>query len=210
MADLLVNPLGTTTDVTVPANSAISVWSLGAFDVFTLTAGVNQPPVSTLLASRAAGSDQFTSSVFSASVSTTVRIQASGQLQVWYSVGTNPVVRSGGRQQVHYQLINPSNFSAINATATATTAQILSGYITSSTAAAVVVTNITAAALDAATTLAVGDSFDVVMINTGGTNALSLSGGTGMTYLGVVSTTAGGMTARFIKTAAGAFTIYRI
>lgn len=210
MSDLLVNPLGTSIDVVVPANAAIAVWSLGAYDVFTLSSGVNQPAVQVLLAQRAAGADQFTSAVFSATVSTTVRIQAGGALQVWYSVGTNPVVRSGGRQQVPYQLINPSNFAAINATATATIAQFMTGYITSSTAAAVVVTAPTAAALDAATTLAVGDAIDIVLINTGGTNALSISGGTGMTYLGTISATAGGMTARYVKTAAGAFTAFRI
>lgn len=208
MSDILVPPFAKTTDVSVAASSAIAVWSLGAYSVYTLSSGVNSSPVEVLLAQRAAGADQFTSSVFSAA--STVRIVAEGGQPVWYSVGTNPVVRSGGRQQVPYQLINPSNFSAINTTATASITQFMSGYITSSTAAAVVVTAPAAALIDAATTLAVGDAIDVVLINTGGINALSISGGAGMTYLGTISTTAGGMTARYVKTAAGAFTAFRI
>lgn len=212
MADNLVNLLGTTTDITVPANSQIAIWSLGAFDVFQVSQGVNTPPVPSLLVSRVANADQYTSGVFSSSLSTVVRIQAQGGAEVWYSVGTNPVVRSGGRMAQPYQAINPSSFSAINTTGTATITQLMSGYITSTTAAAVNITTPNGSAIDAATTMAVGDSFDVVLINTGGTNALALvvGGSSGVTFLGAISTTAGGMTARYVKTAAGAFTVFRV
>ena len=210
MADLLVNPNGTSNDITVPANSAISVWSLSAFDVLQVSSTVNGASSVSFLGTRAANGDMFTSSVFSATASTIIRIQAQGGADVWYSIGTNPIVRSGFRQLTPYQVINPTNFAAINVTGTASIANLMAGYITSSTAAAVTITAPTAAIIDAATTLAVGDSFDVVLINTGGTNALVLSGGVGNTYLGTISATAGGMTARFVKTAAGAFTVFRV
>lgn len=208
MADFLVNPLGATTDITVPANSAISVWSLGAFDVYLVAAGVNQPAVTTLLASRGAGSDMFTSAVFSSSVSTTVRVQATGQNDTWYSVGTNPIIRSGGRLDsggIGYS----TAAQAINTSATATVAQILSGYISSTTAAAVNVTSPTGALLDAATTFAIGDSFEIVLFNSGGTNALAVLGSTGITLVGTASITSGTMRVRYVKTAASTFVVYR-
>jgi hypothetical protein len=204
MADTLCTPLGLSSDITVPASSKLGVWSLGAYQVFQQ----NSAGLWILIKDQAASQDQYTTSAVSAS--TLFRVQATGQQDVWASVGTNPVIRSGQRMAQPLQKIDPTAFSAINATATATIAQLMSGYITSSTAAAVVVTAPTAAEIDAATTLAVGDSFDVVLINTGGTNALSISGGTGNTYLGTLSITAGGMTARFVKTAAGAFTVFRV
>jgi hypothetical protein len=209
----LVVPAFGTADISVPASGAIAVASRGRFDVFqVLTGAPNQAPTLVLLNSQAAnpsgGTAQYTSSAFTSAA--TVRVQATGGYPANYSVGTNPVVSAAVESLGDPRPINPSNFQAINVSATATVAQLFSGGITSTTAAAVVVTAPTAALIDLAGTFAVGESFDVLLINTGGTNALSISGGTGNTYLGTISTTAGGMTARFVKTAAGAYTVYRV
>ncbi len=211
MADSFVPAFAESLPITVPAGSQIAVFSQGGFQVQRINTTANYPPTFALLRDQAAAQDQYVSGVLDASNAVTVKVIASGGQPTWYSVGTNPIVRSGGRlPSPSGSQALPANFAAINATATATVAQLLTGGITSTTAAAVVVTAPTAALIDAATTLAVGDSFDVVLINTGGTNALSISGGTGNTYIGTISTTVGGMTARFVKTAAGAFTVYRV
>lgn len=208
----LVVPAFGYVDVSVPASAAIAVASRGRFEVSQVLAGSpNQPPQLTLLqavqANPSGGNAQFLSSTFT--TATTVRVAAVGGYPLNYSVGTNPIVGAAVESLGDQRAVTPSGFAAINATATATVAQLFSGGITSSTAAAVVITAPTGALIDAAGTFAVGESFDVVLINTGGTNALSISGG-GHSYLGIISTTAGGMTARFVKTAAGAFTVFRI
>ncbi len=200
-----------TAPITIPAGARIAVVSLGAFKVDQVGLFTNYPTTNQLgipVTDNPAGGTQFVSAAFASGA--TVIIDAYGGQDCWYSVGTDPVVNLGGRVATVPNNVLPASFAAINASATATVAQLLTLGITSTTAGAVVVTAPTAALIDAATTLAVGDSFDVLLINTGGTNALSISGGTGNTYLGAISTTAGGMTARFTKTAAGAFTIYRV
>jgi hypothetical protein len=87
---------------------------------------------------------------------------------------------------------------------------MLSGALQSTTAAAVALTTPTGTALDAASTFAVGDSFELTLINTGGTNAFSITAGAGVTLVGAISITSGGCTARFVKTAANTWIAYRI
>lgn len=86
---------------------------------------------------------------------------------------------------------------------------MLGGIITSSTAAAVTITSPTAAALDAATEVGIGESFEVFVINTGATNAITLAGGSGVTIVGATIGANGSSRWLFVKTAAGAFTAYR-
>jgi len=89
---------------------------------------------------------------------------------------------------------------------------ILDGIVTSSTAAAVTATLDTGAVMDDATTMAIGDSFDWSAINTGGSNAFTVTpAASGHTVVGagaVDANTSGSFRTR--KTAADTFVTYRI
>lgn len=99
---------------------------------------------------------------------------------------------------------------AVNATATLTAANLLTGLITSTTAAAVTATLPTGTLMDAAETMAVNDSFTWTVINTGAANALTVAAGTAHTVVGnmvvALSTSATFLTR---KTAANTFVTYR-
>ena len=108
---------------------------------------------------------------------------------------------------------------AINATATATAAQLLSRQITSTTAAAVALTLPTVVALAAeivggagsrnGSKLWVGAAFDVVIVNTGGANAVTMTSNTGWTLVGeavVVAGTSAIYQVRFTDVTVGAET----
>lgn len=104
--------------------------------------------------------------------------------------------------------------AAVNVTATLTIADLLSGIITSTTAAAVAGTLPTGTLTDGGFTgndaLAVGDSFDWSVIATGA-NAFTVGAGTDHTLVGsgvVVAVTSGHFRTR--KTAANTFVTYRL
>lgn len=98
-----------------------------------------------------------------------------------------------------------------NATGTLTADQLLTGIITSTTAAAVAATLPTGTLLDAAAGIAVDEAFDWSVINTGGANALTVGAGTGHTVVGnmVVALSSSGRF-RSRKTAANTFVTYRL
>lgn len=98
-----------------------------------------------------------------------------------------------------------------NTTGTLTAAQILSGIITSTTAAAVTATMPLGTALEAALDLAVDEAIEFAVINTGGTNAITLAGNTGVTIVGNAVTAANNSHHyRLRKTALNTFVAYRI
>lgn len=100
---------------------------------------------------------------------------------------------------------------AVNATATLTIAQLLSGIITSTTAAAVTGTLPTGTLSDAAGETEIGEGFEWAVINTGGTNAFTVQAGTDHTLVGsgaVAANTSGRFVTR--KTAANTFVTYRV
>lgn len=101
--------------------------------------------------------------------------------------------------------------AAVNATATLTAAELLTGIITSTTAAAVVGTLPTGTLLDAAADLAINEAFDWSVINTGAANTFTVAAGTGHTVVGnmvVALSTTGRFRSR--KTAANTFVTYRL
>lgn len=65
--------------------------------------------------------------------------------------------------------------SAVNATATATAAQVATGYITSTSAAATTITLPTGTLLGAALSAAAGDVFNLVIDNTAGANTVTIA-----------------------------------
>jgi hypothetical protein len=107
--------------------------------------------------------------------------------------------------------------AAVNATVTMTAANLLTGLITSTTAAAVVATLPLATAMETAyqaqygNALAVGDSFEVNVINTGGANAFTMTTNTGWTLVGNM-VVAFGTSAHFRvqRNTATTYTLYRV
>lgn len=94
---------------------------------------------------------------------------------------------------------------AVNVTATLTAAQSRSGLLTSTSAAAVTITTLTAALWLAALKAAAGTWFDFAIDNSAGANTVTLVGGTGVTAATAVIT--GGAT---LTTAAGAVGMFRL
>ena len=118
--------------------------------------------------------------------------------------------------------LNPT-LAAINTSATATAANIVSGYITSTTAAAVTITLPTATliATQIGGTVSKGTSIEFSVENTGTTNAVTLAVGTGISVqtgtLAIIGSNNLSVTAvnkigrfRLVFTSATAAMLYRI
>lgn len=205
MPSILV-PAGASADVAIPASSAIAIDCLGGgFQLFQVIAGApNQPAQLSLITEQPASSTTpYVSSTFASA--TTVRVVANGNIDCFYEVGTAPVVK---RFRGEAKSTAPV---AVNATATLTVAQLLTGVITSTTAAAVSATLPTAAIFDAGTSFSVLDSLDFSVVNTGATNAFTVVTATGWTLVGnmAVALSSSGQF-RIQKTAAGAFNLIRV
>jgi hypothetical protein len=99
----------------------------------------------------------------------------------------------------------------LNATGTLTAALILGGIVTSTTASAVTATLDTGAVMDAVTDMAADDGFLWAAINTGGSNAFTVTASSGHTIVGAGAVTAS-TSGRFLtrKTAADTFVTYRL
>lgn len=188
--------------ITIPAGAALAVWSAGGCKVSQWLNFPQYPqklgPVQTV-----APQVQYVTSTYSAGA--TLVIEAYGA-EVYYEVGTAPIVQfvsGGGGGQ--------TGPNAVNTSATLTVAQILGQVITSTTAAAVTATLPTGTVLDAGSTFNIGDVFDFSVINTGGTNAITVTTATGWTLVGamaVAANTSGRF--RLYKTAANTFTMFRM
>lgn len=178
--------------VTVPASARIAAYSTS---FYTVTQIVNN--VRTLLY---AGAGAYTSSTFAAV--TTVEVSGGDRAQLWYSVGTAAFIPEYAGQ---------STPGTLNATGTLTAALVFGGIVTSTTAAAVTATLDTGTIFDAAQTFNVGDYVDWTAINTGATNAFTVTASTGHTIVGtaaVAALTSGRF--RTVKTAANTFVTYRL
>jgi len=122
--------------------------------------------------------------------------------QVFYNVGTAAIVPEYPFQPTP---------GTLNATGTLTAALIFGGIVTSTTTAAVTATLDTGAIMDAAGTFAIGDFVDWTAINTGATNAFTVTASSGHTVVGagaVALSTSGRF--RTLKTAASTFVSYRL
>lgn len=147
----------------------------------------------------------YTSSAFASGATLTVN---AGAFPVFYDIGTDPVVGTDGNWQ------RQGDPTALNATGNLTVAMIMSGIVTSTTAAAVTATPPTGTLIDGATQFAIGDSLDFSVINTGGANAFTISVGGGVAGITLVGNMAVAASSsgrfRVRKTAAATFTIYRL
>lgn len=196
-----VHPFGEAISVAVPASSNIAVWSASPYKVYQYTGYPNYPETWNLLYTGDAD-EEYVSAAFSAAA--VLKIDA-GASEVLYQVGTSA------------RIIELTSFqhqgapTALNATGTLTAAAILSGIVTSTTAAAVTATLDTGAIMDASCDMEIGDSFDWSAIATGA-NAFTVSAAaSGHTVVGgmVVATATSGRF-RTRKTAAGTFVTYRL
>jgi hypothetical protein len=202
MSNLLLP--GATVEVTVPATELIAIFTQGRAVVFSETSTPNYPATSSLLTT--VENEQYVSSALSASADVVVTITAEGDAPVFYEVGAAPVVKQE-------RLLAPVQAApvAVNVTGAVSATAILGGIVTSSTAAAVAGTIPTGTVMDAASEFAVNDSVDWSVINTGGSNAFTVTAATGHTIVGAaaVAASSSGLF-RTRKTAANTFVTYRI
>ena len=189
-----------TVTVTVPAGEKIAVQAYSPASVFQEVGYPNFPESQDLL--QVVDNTTYVSGAFTNATNVTIQAGASGAT---YAVGTDPVVSDDGKFQLQ------GTPGVLNATGALTAAMILSGIVTSTTAAAVAGTLPTGAVLDAASEFAIGDSFDWSVIATGANAFTVTAAATGHTIVGtaaVATVTSGAWRTR--KTAAETFVSYRI
>ena len=189
-----------TATVAVPAGEKIAVQAYSPASVFQEVGFPNFPEANDLLS--VVENTTYVSSAFTNATNVIIQAGASGAA---YAVGTAPVISNSGKYQ------DQGTPGVLNATGALTAAMMLSGIVTSTTAAAVAATVPTGTVLDAASEFAIGDSFDWSVINTGATNAFTVTAATDHTLVGVAAVAA--VTSaiwRTRKTAANTFVSYRI
>ena len=187
--------------ITVAASDKLATWSVSRYFVSKTLGFPNLPPV---VATVFDSSGLNTTAAFTAA--TTVTIQA-GSAPLYYMTGTGPVISEKANLQTAQGAPG-----ALNATGTLTAALILGGIVTSTTAAAVTATLDTGAIMDAVTDLAIDDGFFWSAINTGGSNAFTVTAAAGGHTLVGAGAVAANTSGRFLtrKTAADTFVTYRI
>lgn len=186
--------------VTVPAAESIAVQAYSPASVFQLVGFPAFPDSQDLLGVVEGETTVF--GPFAGGATITIQAGASGAA---YAVGTSPVISDSGKFQ-------PQGAPGVlNATGTLTAAMILSGIVTSTTAAATAATLDVGAIVDAASEFAIGDSFDWSVINTGPSAFTVTSPDASHTIVGVAAVaTVTSAIWRTRKTAADTFVSYRI
>jgi hypothetical protein len=188
-----------TATVTVPAAESIAVQSYSATSVFQEVGFPNFPEVRDLL-----GVVENTTTVFGPYAAGATIIINGGASGASYAVGTEPVISDSGKFQPQ------GTPGVLNATGALTASMILSGIVTSTTAAAVAGTLPTGPLLDLASEFAIGESFDWSVIATGA-NAFTVTAASGHTIVGTAAVaTVTSALWRTRKTAADTFVSYRI
>lgn len=191
----VVYPYGSET-ITVAASDLVSVQSDDRVKISQIVAYPNYPDSIELVAEIQSGT--YTTAAFTDA--TDVIIEA-GAAIVHFDYGAAAAVKP---------TIYQGDPIALDATGALTAAMIMSGIVTSTTAAAVAGTVPTGTVMDAATSLAVGDAVDWAVINTGA-NTFTVTAAADHTLVGtmVVAAGAAGLF-RTVKTAAGTFITYSL
>lgn len=185
-------PVLSSAAVAIPASARLAVYSTSFYQVTQVNNNIR-----TLLF---AGAGPYVSSTFASAAN--VEIAGGDRASLFYSVGTAAFIPEFATQPTP---------GTLNATGTLTAALVFGGIVTSTTAAAVTATLDTGTIFDAAQTFAIGDYVDWTAINTGGTNAFTVTASTGHTVVGtaaVAANTSGRF--RTTKTAANTFVTYRL
>lgn len=202
MAYTLIAPQGSAT-FTLAAAQKIAVKSLGEAQVFSVVGFPNYPTQNSVLAS--INNATFTSSAFASGG--TVLVQA-GPYEALVSLGTDPVISDSGIWQPQGAPVNITDGGSM----IATPAALLSGIVTATPTAGRNVQLPSVADLNAATSLAVGESFDWSLI-TLAAFALTITLNGSHTIVGAAATGAtSGSAARFRtrKDSASSFITYRL
>ena len=201
----IVYPFGDAT-VTLTAGQSIAVATIAEAQVFQLVGFPNFPYQQDLLGTPSGN----TITVYGPFASGATIQFSAGATILLYNAGTDPTIPelTGVRASTAAVALNTTGA----ATDAAMIGAILDGVITSTTAAAVSLVLPTGATLDAALQLNVGDAIRWSVVNTGATNAATVSSaGSGNTLVGaggVAATTSGSFVT--IKTAAATFVTYRM
>ena len=189
-------------EVTVPAGASVAVCTPGVASVFLKGRYANYPDTMAPIGQVSGGVQQ----VFGPYANGATIVIDAAAAGAEYAVGVNPSCNQSTLKVG--QVPSPG---VLNTTGALTAALMTSGIITSSTAAAVAGTLPTGSVMDAAVDLAVNDSFDWFVINTGGSNAFTVSAASGHTIVGngvVAANTSAHFRTR--KTAVGTFVTYRV
>lgn len=200
MTSLVVQPFGQAKIVAL-ASSKVAVFTKGTAQVFQEVGYPNHPNTLALLTNGNVVNQQ---TVFSITNAGNIYINA-GALPVYYDAGTDPLVEDLLASQIQ------TTPGVLNATGALTAAMMITGIVTSTTAAAVAGTVPTGTVMDAAfLNMQIGDSFDWSVIATGG-NAFTVTAASGHTLVGTaaVATVTSGLF-RTVKTAAATYITYRL
>lgn len=195
----IVYPQGSVT-VTLAANEKLAVYSVGTATIQQVLTFPNYPRAIADVTSVTNG--QVVTSAYSSGA--TLIINA-GAAPAYYEIGSAPLV-----QNLYSNKVQPTP-AVLDVTGTLTAAKIMSGIVTSSTAAGVTGTLDTGALVEAASDFAVDDAFDWAVINTGPNTFTVAAAASGHTCVGTL-TVATATSARFRtrKTATDTFVTYRI
>lgn len=187
-----------TADVTVAAAGSIAVYTADKANVYQLVGYPNFPQTKTLLGVVTASQTVF--GPFASGAQITIEGNAANTFYVTGVAPTNP------QAAMQFQ---PTP-GVLNATGALTAAMMLSGIVTSTTAAAVAGTVPIGSVMDAASQFAVNNYFDWTVIATGA-NAFTVTADTNHTLVGS-GVVAAGASGRFRtrKTATATFVTYRI
>lgn len=198
MASLTVFPQGSVR-LTVPATESVAVHTDGTCQVYQVVGYPNHPDTLNLIGTVTAGK-----STFGAYANGATLVINAGAFPVKYEVGVSPNVEDVLAWQIQADPV------AVNTTGAVSAAAILGGIVTSTTAAAVAGTIPTGTVMSAASDMAIGDSVDWSVINTG-PNTFTVTAATDHTIVGTatVLTLVSGLF-RTRKTAATTFITYRL
>ena len=189
-----------TATVTVGAAESIAVQSYSPASVFQEVGFPNFPEAQDLLG--VVENETTVFGPFAAGATIVIQAGASGAA---YAVGVSPVISDSGKFQ------SQGAPGVLNATGTLTAAMILSGIVTSTSAAATAATLDVGSVVDAASEFAIGDSFDWSVINTGPSTFTVTSPDASHTIVGVGAVlTLISAVWRTRKTAADTFVSYRL
>jgi hypothetical protein len=195
----IVYPLGVAT-VAVAAGQSIALQSQGEVTVTRNAGFPNHPDQQLFVGFLNNGVATF--GPFAAATSLRIETQAANVL---YEIGVAPVVQSvyNGRPQ-------PSPV-AVDVTGAVSALAINNGLVTSTTAAAVAGTVPTGTVMEQSSNFAINDAIDWSVINTGATNAFTVTAATAHTLVGnaVVALSSTGRF-RTRKTALNTFVTYRL
>ncbi|MES2350166.1 MAG: hypothetical protein V4641_21570 [Pseudomonadota bacterium] len=204
MSSNIVYPQGRV-ELTIVANESVAVYSKGDVNVSRKQGFPNHPEIVSALTPLLGAAVGGAHAVYGPYTTGATIIIEPGAAEAFYETGVAPVVQFG----YNVQDIQPAPV-AVDVTGAVSAAAMLTGIVTSSTAAAVAGTIPTGTVMDAASEFAINDSFEWSVINTG-PNTFTVTAAATHTIVGaaaVATATSGRFRTR--KTAANTFVTYRV